>query len=36
MSLHEFAEERVALLKWPAGEHSQSHAHAGRDFRIVG
>ena len=29
MPLHEFAGERVALLKWPAGEHSQPHAHAG-------
>jgi len=27
--LHEFAGERVALAKWPAGERSQSHAHSG-------
>jgi anti-sigma factor ChrR (cupin superfamily) len=27
--LHEFAGERVALVKWPAGGHSQFHAHSG-------
>ena len=27
--LHEFAGEHVALEKWPAGERSQSHRHAG-------
>ena len=27
--LHEFAGERVALVKWPAGEHSEPHVHAG-------
>jgi anti-sigma factor ChrR (cupin superfamily) len=29
MPLHEFAGERVALVKWPAGEHSQAHVHTG-------
>ena len=27
--LHEFARERVALVKWPAGGHSRFHAHSG-------
>ena len=29
MPLHEFAVECVALWEWPAGEHSQFHAHSG-------
>jgi len=36
MPLHEFAGERVALLKWPAGEHSQPHRHAaGEELFVV-
>ena len=30
MPLHEFARERVALVKWPAGEQSRPHVPRGR------
>ena len=29
MPLHEFMEERVALVKWPAGEQFPAHEHTG-------
>jgi anti-sigma factor ChrR (cupin superfamily) len=29
LPLHEFNGESVALVKWPAGEHFQSHVHPG-------
>ncbi len=29
LSLHEFNGESVALVRWPTGEHFQSHAHFG-------
>lgn len=33
--LHAFAVERVALMKWPAGEHSQRHYHLGGEEIFV-
>ena len=36
MPLHEHAAERVTLMKWPAGEHSQSHRHlAGEEIFVL-
>jgi anti-sigma factor ChrR (cupin superfamily) len=33
--LHDFAGEHVALVKWPAGEHSQPHRHPGGEEMFV-
>jgi anti-sigma factor ChrR (cupin superfamily) len=35
MPLHDFEHEHVALVKWPAGEHFQSHRHFGGEEIFV-
>ena len=35
MSLHSFAHEHVALVKWPAGEYFQMHRHFGGEEIFV-